>query len=142
MARLIAAQHGDDLFVSVQWVDGYGAHQRRATEDLPEAITKDVQAVMRSRPEVKRWELRKPGDVVQIGKMMDGEDEPKFTGSESVAVRNAASRVMDWVNGYASEWVVKNDIYEEGKDLDRLRDHLERRAERLDSKKAKHAQRG
>ena len=139
MAYLILSQHHDDLYVECRWVDGNGAHGRRATEELTFEQQSLIKNTIATNPEFGRWQIERHGDGVLVGLMKDGDTGPRYDYplKKAKEVKEAASVLMEWCDAYCGEWRGKNEDYEESRELDRQEDDLKQRRARLQDRAKK-----
>jgi len=107
----------DEVYASCEWVDGYGAHAKRVTEEFGAAELTAATAIVASRPDIRRWQIDRvsgPGSAVQIGVMRDGDTGPVYNVVLPASVRSNATTLLVWIEGQVdNEYLAKYDLYEE-----------------------------
>lgn len=126
MPRLIFADLGTDLFVQMEWTDAYGAHARRVTEGMPADVLNACRALTRAKRDVKRWQIDRYGTTHVTTTLRDGEHSPREE-ALAAALQPHAKKLADWLVEYTAEWVTKNNLYEEERQLEHELDLVRQR---------------
>lgn len=136
MARLVFAIHRggtppvDDLYVALEWKDGYGPHSKRVTEDLSAAARTAIDSLMAANPTVIRWEVQRIV-TVRARVMREGDSAPVNFPLAGANLTNATTAI-DWADAYqVSDLTPQNDKYTEIRRLENEIDRLQTRLERL-----------
>lgn len=121
----------EDVPVRLQWVDSYGAHEIRVTEDLPAPILAAVKALLTELPDIRYWQIEKEAGAVVVSALRDGQSSPVVEVLTASRQARAVS-ILAWADGEVDvTYQPKNDLYEEEQAIGRDRERMNSRERRF-----------